>query len=430
MTPAVGYTEMKDSGFSWIGNMPANWSINLLSQQVRQIKNKNSNLQEQNLLSLSYGKIKRKDIEKTDGLLPASFDGYNIIEAGDIVLRLTDLQNDHKSLRVGLATEKGIITSAYTTLRPRDPAMSKYLYYLLHTFDIKKGFYGMGSGVRQGLNYDEVKTLKIPIPSGVEQTAIVAYLDTECAKIDEIIAEAKASIEDYKQWKASIIYEAVTKGFDPDAEMKDSGIEWIGEIPKSWVTSPLKTLVSCNELTLSEKTDDDFEFEYIDIGSVQYGYGVTQTQHLMFKDAPSRARRIVNENDVILSTVRTCLKAVAMIGKITSPTIVSTGFAVLHPKNICAAFLYYAVLSDNFVSTVEANSVGISYPAINASDILSMKIPHPICIEEQKSIANRLDVKCSHIDKLIVEKQSLISDLEAYKKSLIYEVVTGKRRVC
>ena len=219
------YESMKDSGIEWIGNIPSTWKAHTLYQLVTQVKNKNSNLSEQNLLSLSYGKIKRKDINSNGGLLPESFNGYNIIEDGDIVLRLTDLQNDHTSLRVGRATERGIITSAYTTLRPISKDSSKYLYYLLHAFDIKKGFYGMGSGVRQGLNYDEVKELRVIIPSSTaEQSAIATYLDDQCTKIDALIAEAKASIEEYKQWKASLIFEAVTKGLDSNAEMKDSGV--------------------------------------------------------------------------------------------------------------------------------------------------------------------------------------------------------------
>ena len=128
MSEITTYEKTKDSGIEWIGSIPSHWRVHTLYQLVTQVKEKNSNLQEKNLLSLSYGKIKRKDIDSPDGLLPASFDGYNIIEDGDIVLRLTDLQNDHTSLRVGLATERGIITSAYTTLRPIDTSNSKYLY--------------------------------------------------------------------------------------------------------------------------------------------------------------------------------------------------------------------------------------------------------------------------------------------------------------
>ncbi len=240
MSEITTYEKTKDSGIEWIGSVPSHWRVHTLYQLVTQVKEKNSNLQEKNLLSLSYGKIKRKDIDSPDGLLPASFDGYNIIEDGDIVLRLTDLQNDHTSLRVGLATERGIITSAYTTLRPIDTSNSKYLYYLLHAFDLKKGFYGMGSGVRQGLNYAEVKELRVVLPGQDEQNAIVRFLDNQCGQIDSIIEEAKSSIEEYKKWKASIIFEAVTKGLNPLAEMKDSHIDWIGLVPSHWKLSRIK----------------------------------------------------------------------------------------------------------------------------------------------------------------------------------------------
>ena len=232
--PPRRYEKMRDSGVAWIGMVPEGWTSFLLGQLVKQVKNKNVLLQERNLLSLSYGKIKRKDIETAEGLVPASYDGYNIIEKGDIVLRLTDLQNDHTSLRVGLATERGIITSAYLTLRPLNSVFPAFLYYALHTFDVRKGFYGMGAGVRQGLKYDEIRQIKVVLPALIEQHTIANFLDKKCSEIDAIIADAKASIEEYKAWKASIIYEAVTKGLDPHAEMKDSGVEWIGEIPEEW----------------------------------------------------------------------------------------------------------------------------------------------------------------------------------------------------
>lgn len=203
-------SEMRDSGIEWIGMMPENWPIRALFQLVTQVKNKNSDLSEKNLLSLSYGKIKRKNIDTTDGLLPSSFDGYNIIEANDIVLRLTDLQNDHTSLRVGRSTEKGIITSAYVTIRPMKEVDSEYLYYVLHAFDLKKGFYGMGSGVRQGLNYDEVKMVKLPFAPKEAQRQIVDFLDEQCARIDAVISEKQALITDLDSYKRSLIYEAVT----------------------------------------------------------------------------------------------------------------------------------------------------------------------------------------------------------------------------
>ena len=195
------------------------------------------------MLSLSYGKVKRKSIDTVEGLLPESFDGYNIIEKDDIVLRLTDLQNDHTSLRVGLAEERGIITSAYLTIRNRSNFCPKYLYYYLHSFDIAKGFYGMGAGVRQGLNWDGVKWLKILVPSVPEQERIAAFLDAECAEIDAVLEKTRASIEEYKKLKQAVITQAVTKGIRGDRPMKDSGIEWIGEIANEFAVYKFKYLL-------------------------------------------------------------------------------------------------------------------------------------------------------------------------------------------
>lgn len=201
---------MKDSGIEWIGQIPEDWKINTVFQMFTQVKNKNEGLIEQNLLSLSYGKLKRKSIDTVGGLLPENFDGYNIIEKDDIVLRLTDLQNDHKSLRVGLANERGIITSAYVTIRNRTSNVPQYLYYYLHSFDIAKGFYGMGAGVRQGLNWDGLKWLKITIPSKDEQQEIASYLEEKCLKLDGLIAKKEQLIEELETYKKSLIYEYVT----------------------------------------------------------------------------------------------------------------------------------------------------------------------------------------------------------------------------
>ena len=178
---------MKESGIEWVGEIPATWDVHPVYAYFEERKNKNYALQEQNLLSLSYGKIIRKDIDTFGGLLPASFNTYNIVEAGDIIIRPTDLQNDKRSLRTGLVTEKGIITSAYIDLAPRGNINSEYFQYLLHSYDVQKVFYNMGNGVRQGLNYSEFSKLMVFTPSRDEQNAIVSYLNAKCAEIEAII---------------------------------------------------------------------------------------------------------------------------------------------------------------------------------------------------------------------------------------------------
>ena len=203
--------KMKDSGIEWIGEIPEEWDCFYLSQIFVPVKNKNVGLQENNLLSLSYGNIIRKNINTTFGLLPENFEGYNIIQENDLVLRLTDLQNDHKSLRVGLAKERGIITSAYLSLRNKSENLASYFYYLLHTFDILKGFYGMGAGVRQGLNWDEVRSLRIIAPKDIsEQKEIVDYLEEKRTQIDTLITKKEQLITELETYKKSLIYEYVT----------------------------------------------------------------------------------------------------------------------------------------------------------------------------------------------------------------------------
>ena len=205
-----GDRPMKDSGIEWIGDIPARWDIKVAFQLFSQVKNKNEGLVEQNLLSLSYGKIKRKSIDAVGGLLPENFDGYNIIEKDDIVLRLTDLQNDHTSLRVGLSNERGIVTSAYVTLRNQSDNTPLYLYYYLHSFDLCKGFYGMGAGVRQGLNWEGLKLLKIALPPIDEQKEITDFLEKKCAEIDALVTKKEQIVVELEAYKKSLIYEVVT----------------------------------------------------------------------------------------------------------------------------------------------------------------------------------------------------------------------------
>lgn len=202
--------EMKDSGIEWIGKIPKDWEVHPVYVYFEEGKTKNYRLQDQNLLSLSYGRIIRKDINTNGGLLPASFNTYNVINVGDIIIRPTDLQNDKRSLRTGLVKEQGIITSAYIDLRPKDNVNSAYYHYLLHCYDIIKVFYNMGNGVRQGLNFSEFAKLLLLEPTNVEQQQIADFLDTKCSEIDTLIADKKRQLDILADYKKSLIYEYVT----------------------------------------------------------------------------------------------------------------------------------------------------------------------------------------------------------------------------
>lgn len=416
MTPAKRFAEMKDSGIEWVGMIPAHWHIKVLFQLVSQVKNKNKDLSETNLLSLSYGKIKRKNIDDTEGLLPASFDSYNIIENNDIVLRLTDLQNDHTSLRVGRATERGIITSAYITIRPTNSRMSEYLYYLLHSFDIKKGFYGMGSGVRQGLNYDEVKMLKLPLPPLNEESAIAAYLDTQCAKIDEIIAQAKASIEDYKQWKASIIYEAVTKGLDPNVEMKDSGVEWIGKVPSRWEISRVKNVVTNLDYLREPISAENRENK---LGLYDY-YGASGVIDKIDDYNVDDTVLLIGEDGANLR-----MRNLPLVYRASGKFWVNNHAHILKVKpGYSYGFIAYLLEAGDYNVYI----TGSAQPKLSQFNLMRFPIVVPD-FEEQLQIEKYLDKWCMQIDALIEEKEAFLEEMESYKKSLIYEVVTGKRRV-
>lgn len=417
---------MQNSGIEWIGEIPKEWTINSISQLFSQVKNKNTDLQETNLLSLSYGKIKRKNIETTDGLLPDSFDGYNIVELNDIVLRLTDLQNDHKSLRVGLVTERGIITSAYLTIRNHSESIAKFLYFYLHAFDISKGFYGMGAGVRQGLNWDGIKWLKILSPSIPEQQAIADFLDTQCSHIDSVIEKTRAAIEEYKKLKQSVITQAVTKGIRPNREMKDSGIEWIGEIPKEWAVQRIKTIFNLrderNYLPLEEVNLISL---YTDKGVVQHSDLEKTTGN---KASNADGYKIVYENDIIVNIILCWMGA---IGRSDYQGVTSPAYDIYVPSNtIECRFYHHYFRTKGFSGDCYKRGKGIMAMRWRtySDQFRDIKVVVPP-LKEQQEILNYLDEKTAAIDSLISKKEQLISELEAYKKSLIYEYVTGKKEV-
>lgn len=382
--------EMKDSGIAWIGAMPRAWKMNTIAQIFLQVKCKNTGLQEKNLLSLSYGKVKRKSIDTVEGLLPESFDGYNIIEKDDIVLRLTDLQNDHTSLRVGLAEERGIITSAYLTIRNRSNFCPKYLYYYLHSFDIAKGFYGMGAGVRQGLNWDGVKWLKILAPSVPEQERIAAFLDAECAEIDAVLEKTRASIEEYKKLKQAVITQAVTKGIRGDRPMKDSGIEWIGEIANEFAVYKFKYLLKtpmqygANEAGI---TFDKTLPRYIRITDITSDGRLKQDNRLCIEDTVAKPY-ILQDGDLLFA------RSGGTVGKsfLYKQSYGNAAFAgyliraVVNRTIAVPEYVYYYTNSSIYDTWKNSIFIQSTIQNIGADRYSNMPIIVPNNIEEQRSI--------------------------------------------
>lgn len=200
--------KFKPTNIPWLPEIPEHWNMVKLKALTFEGKNKNKDNLETNVLSLSYGKIIRKK-NINEGLVPADYATYQIVEPNDIILRLTDLQNDHRSLRCGSVKERGIITSAYTCLKMKH-GVAEYFYLLLHSYDIKKVFYSMGGGLRQSMNYSEITKLIVPIPPIEEQHAIVSYITERVAKIDSLVEKLNKEIECIKEYKQRLISDVVT----------------------------------------------------------------------------------------------------------------------------------------------------------------------------------------------------------------------------
>ena len=381
-------------------------------------------MQSTNLLSLSYGNIIRKDINTSDGLLPESFEGYNVIDDGDIVLRLTDLQNDQRSLRVGLSRERGIVTSAYVTLRKRNPAMnSQFFYYLIHSYDVRKGFYGMGAGVRQGLNFASIRKIMLTLPSADEQKAIADFLGKKIAQVDTLIANVLAQIEKLKAYKQSLITEVVTKGLAPSVPMKDSGVEWIGEIPSIWSTIRVKQL-------LRERKERSVEGKEEPL-SMSQKVGLVPTR--MLDSIPNMASSFVGAklayvNDLVFNKLKAHL-GVFSVSKYDG--LVSPDYAVYYSTGVAdLKYLEYLFKTPQCILEFRKRSTGIAagLTRLYTDGLFAIECPLPPKNEQQEIVAY-LDEKWAQIDRFIAIKQAKIEKLEQYKRSLIYEYVTGKREV-
>ncbi len=254
---------------------------------------------------------------------------------------------------------------------------------------------------------------------------IAEFLDRETGKIDALVAKKERLIELLKEKRIALIVQAVTQGIEPDAPMKDSGIDWLGAIPEHWEVRRLKYFATCNDEALPDSTDPLFLMEYVDIGSVDEFKGIVSRESVQFGSAPSRARRIVRDGDIVISTVRTYLRAIAAIANAPPHLVVSTGFAVIRPRKLDSAFASYAVRAPYFVEGIVANSVGVSYPAINPDQLVCLTIACPN-IDEQQAIAGFLDRETAKIDALVAKVREAIGRLKELRTALISAAVTGK----
>jgi type I restriction enzyme S subunit len=404
---AKPYPAYKDSGVEWIGEIPEHWEVKRLTWLGRERKEKNAYLQNNNLLSLSYGAIKRKDIDSNDGLLPASFDAYTVVQSGDIVLRLTDLQNDKNSLRSGLVIESGIITSAYVSFEPIY-VYSEYLSWQLRAQDTHKVFYSLGGGLRQSATYSDISRLPCFVPTLEEQKLIASFLDRETGKIDTLVEKQQQLISLLKEKRQSLISHTVTKGLNPNVRMKDSGVEWIGEIPEHWEVKRLRFLClidTGSKDTAMAKDDGQYPF-YV-------RSQIVENINTYTFDGPA----VITAGDG------------AGVGKVfhlaDGKFDVHQRCYVMHQfKGVMPGWCYLFV-STYFGPVVLAGTAKSTVESLRRWMLSDFEVAVPP-LEEQNQIESFLDDETSKIDTLIDKANQSIALLKERRSSLISAAVTGK----
>ncbi len=438
------YEKYKDSGFDWIGEIPEHWkSIRLkyigylyggLSGKSNKDFNQSVNPDNKPFIpftniannkvidpkQLQYVVIKEDEkqnrVKNSDLFFMMSSENYE--DVGKSTILLDDL---------GEAYLNSFCKGFRFVEKDYFPSFINYLL-LSHPYRCVLQIEANGF-TRINLKVDKVNDLSIKAPPFKEQVVIANYLDKKTEEIDKLITQKEQLLKLYEEEKTAIINQAVTKGIEPDTPMKDSGIDWLGEIPEHWEVKKLRYVVSINKETLSDKTDNDYKIEYIDIGNVEYGRLKDKPKKLLFEKAPSRARRIVNNGDILISTVRTYLKAILFIKNANSNLIASTGFAVISPNDdFLPEYLFYILSSEIILQSITASSVGVSYPAINSSEIGGFYSWFPEK-QEQKIIITFIEAEIARINSKYKKVERLIELLKEYKQSLISEVVTGKIKV-
>lgn len=415
---------MKPSGIPWLGDVPEEWEIVPLYKTVCQVKSPNEGMVEKNLLSLSYGRIIRKDMETAFGLVPESYASYNRIEPNDIVLRLTDLQNDQKSLRVGFSQERGIVTSAYLTLRPEGNCFAEYIAYAIKLFDFKKGFYGIGSGVRQSLKFSEVKRFQVPNPPLPEQRAIAERIDCEVARVDVLREKIKREIERLGDYKKSLIAETVTRGLRK-RKMKPSGIPWLGDVPTEWEIIRNKTFMKLTNEKVGDRKND---FVLLSLSK----------QGVIIRDLSESKGKFPKDFDTYLvvrpGNLVFCLFDVAetprTVGLVKNEGMLTGAYTnfEIDTSLVLPEFAYYYYIAVDDFKRLEPYYTGLR-KIVKTETFLSLKFPKPT-LPEQREIAEYLDRAVSRIDAVVARRRAQLEKLEAFKRSLIQEYVTGKREVC
>lgn len=419
--------EMKDSGIGWVGAIPSDWKTlrgKFLFSNEKEIVGAKAEQFERLALTLN-GVIKRSK-EDNEGLQPDKFDSYQILRKDELVFKLIDLQNISTS-RVGLSSFTGIVSPAYIVLKPKSAMISSYAEKYFLMMWMNQVFNALGdAGVRSSLNASELLEISLPCPSINEQHLIADFLDSKCAEIDALSADIQKQIEKLEEYKRSVITEAVTKGLDPNVEMKDSGVEWCPRIPVHWTYSNPKALFSQRfdraklgerQLTASQEHGIVYQDEYMKLTgnkvvTVMKDFNILK--HVEPGDFVISMRSF--QGGLEFSTVKGCI---------------SSAYVMLIPNEtlVYPPFYKWFFKSSKYINALQSTSNlvrdGQAMRYANFAQVPLFIIP----LAEQKGIADYLDKRVSQVNEILMGKQEQLNTLLNYKKSVIYEYVTGKKEV-
>lgn len=412
---------MKESGIEWVGLIPNDWKIaknNRLFNISKQLVNEN--WKNAHLLSLTKGGIIEKNINDGGGKQPESFGIYQYVEKDDIVLCLFDI--DVSAVFSDRSKYDGMISPAYRVMKCTDAILPVYAKWWFDAVNTGRYYLIYTKSLRKTIDADGFGNILTVVPPLSEQQAIADYLDKTCSQIDEIIAEAKASIDEYKELKQSVIFEAVTKGLDKNVDMKQCSVNWLDEIPSTWESIRLKYLLT--EINNRSETGTEQPL------SVSQVMGVVPSYMISVVNPTSSyvGQKVVEPNDIVFNKLKAHL-GVFFMSKYHG--LVSPDYAVYRTNDkVIPKYLEYLFHTSACISEFKRYITGVAEGLMRlyTSDLFNIRICLPN-VDEQIKIVEYVDNNVDLFDSLITEKESLIADLEAYKKSLIYEVVTGKRRV-
>ena len=417
--------EMKDSGIEWIGKIPANWEMLRTKHKYTNHKDvAGDDADDYERLALTLGGVIKRPKDDATGLQPGAFNGYQILRKNELVFKLIDLANVSTS-RVGYSPYTGIVSPAYIVLTPRNEYESKFGVYFFLSMWQREIFNHMGDdGVRSSLNASDLLNVPYPSVSHDEQKRIVQFLDRKCAKIDSVIADTQHTIEEYKKLKQSIITEAVTKGVRGKRPMKYSGFEWLGDIPADWKVAPLKFSIKWK----SEKGAPNEQ-----VLSLYRDYGVipkdSRDDNHNVTSLDTSGYKVVDVGDFVINKMKAWQGSMAISNY---RGIISPAYHVCEVTNSKIDLKYFHHLMRNQLYVPEylrlSTGMRIGQWDLGFDDFKNLPFILP-SIEEQHEIVEFIESQTIEIEKLITAKEQLLTELESYKKSVIYEYVTGKKEV-